>query len=145
VNAQCSTQTAFSFRDDREIRLDFDGGQITSDTGLTALREFDERIGFAAEIARCLRDRRHPSHVRNAIRQLIIQRLCGIVAGYEDQNDAQRLRCAQTDTLRCKLFKVGALVRYSTRRFWLHLASGWPHKDLLRSALRDLGQLPVPT
>ncbi len=92
MNAQCSMQTAFSFRDDREIRLDFDGGQITSDAGLVALREFDERIGFTDCIARCLRDRRHPSYVRHDIKQLIIQRLYGIVAGYEDQNDAHRLR-----------------------------------------------------
>ena len=38
VNAQCAMQTALSFRHDREIRLDFDGGQITSDAGLIALR-----------------------------------------------------------------------------------------------------------
>ena len=56
-----------------------------------------------------------------------------------------RVRCAQTDTLRVKLFRVGALIKQSTRRFWLHLASAWPHQDLLRSALRDVGQLPVPT
>ena len=56
-----------------------------------------------------------------------------------------RLRCAQTDTLRMKLFKVGALIQQTTRRVWLHLASGWPHQDLLRGAMRDVGQLPVPT
>lgn len=63
MSAQCDMQTAFSFRHDREIRLDFEGGEITSDAGLIALREFDQRIGFTQ----------------------------GIV-GYEDQNDAQRLR-----------------------------------------------------
>ncbi|NSW58636.1 MAG: transposase [Armatimonadetes bacterium] len=81
MKAQCSMQTAFSFRDDREIRLDFDGRRITSDAGLVALREFDERIGFTAEIARCLRDRRHSSYVRHDLKQLIIQRLYGIVPG----------------------------------------------------------------
>jgi hypothetical protein len=92
VSAQCAVQTAFSFRNDREIRVDFDGGQITSDAGLIALREFDERIGLSESIARCLRDRRHPSYIRHAIKQLVIQRLYGIVAGYEDQNDADWLR-----------------------------------------------------
>ena len=56
-----------------------------------------------------------------------------------------QLRCAQTDTLRVKLFKVGALLKQTTRRFWLHLASGWPYQKLLQSALEDVGQLPVPT
>ncbi|NSW57481.1 MAG: transposase [Armatimonadetes bacterium] len=118
---------------------------MTSDAGLIALREFDERIGFTDCIARCLRDRRHSSYVRHDLKQLIIQRLHGIIGGCEDQNDAQRLRCAQTDPVPYKLFKVGALIRHSTRRFWLHLASGWPHEDLVRSALRDVGQLSVPT
>ena len=44
-----------------------------------------------------------------------------------------------------KLFKVGALIRQSTRRFWLHLASPWPYRELLQGALEDVGQLPVPT
>jgi len=92
VSTECFIQTAFSFRDDREIRVDFEGGQITSDAGLVVLREFDERIGLTESIAACLHDDRHPSYVRHDIKQLIIQRLYGIVAGYEDQNDAQRLR-----------------------------------------------------
>lgn len=92
MNTQCSMQTAFSFRDDREIRLGFEGGQITSDAGLVVLREFDHRIGFTERVAACLHDGRHPSYVRHDMKQLLIQRLYGIVAGYEDQNDAQRLR-----------------------------------------------------
>ena len=92
MNAQCATQTAFSFRDDREICLDFQGGQITSDGGLIGLREFDHRIGFTEGVAACLHDDRHPSYVRHDLSQLLIQRLYGIVAGYEDQNDAHKLR-----------------------------------------------------
>lgn len=92
MNTQCSMQTALSFRDDREIRLDFEGGQITSDAGLVVLREFDERIGFTKSVAARLHDGRQPSYLRHDIKQLIIQRLYGIVAGYEDQNGAQRLR-----------------------------------------------------
>ena len=55
------------------------------------------------------------------------------------------LRRAQVQTLREKLFKVGALVKQSTRRFWLHLASGWPYQDLLRSAIGDVVLLEGPT
>jgi len=92
LNAECDIQTTFSFRNDREIRFDFEGGQITSDAGLIALREFDHRIGFTQGIVGCLHDDRHPSYVRHDVSQLLIQRLYGIVAGYEDQNDAHKLR-----------------------------------------------------
>ena len=55
------------------------------------------------------------------------------------------LQRAQVQTLRAKLFKVGALIKQSTRRFWLHLASGWPYQRLLAGALYDIGVLAVPT
>jgi hypothetical protein len=55
------------------------------------------------------------------------------------------LRRAQLQTLRERVFKVGALITQSTRRFWLHLASGWPYQRHLAGALNDIGVLPVPT
>lgn len=92
VSTECATQASFSFRQDREIRLDFDGGRITSDAGLIPLREFDQLIGFSQQIADCLQDERHPSYVVHALIGLLIQRLYALIAGYEDQNDADLLR-----------------------------------------------------
>jgi len=92
LDTECAAQSHFSFRHDREICLDFEGGEITSDAGLVALREFDHRIGFTESLVACLHDDRHPSYVTHELVQLIIQRLYGIVAGYEDQNDADKLR-----------------------------------------------------
>ena len=51
----------------------------------------------------------------------------------------------QAESLREKLFKVAALIKHSTRRFWLHLASGWPYQDLLRGAIGDVVLLEGPT
>ena len=92
MTAQCAPQPSFTFRRDRQIRVDFAGGQITSDAGLVAVREFDQRIGFSQGIARCLRDERSPGRVVHALSSLVIQRLYALIAGYEDQNDAHRLR-----------------------------------------------------
>jgi len=39
---------------------------------------------------------------------------------------------AQIDTLRYKLFKIGAWVKESCRRIWVKLASGWPYRNLFR-------------
>jgi len=92
METHCEIQTHFSFRNDKEICIDFAGGRITSDAGLIALREFDHRIGFTDQIVQRLHDERHPSYVIHRLRELIIQRLYAIAAGYEDQNDADRLR-----------------------------------------------------
>ncbi|MFP3903466.1 MAG: transposase, partial [Armatimonadota bacterium] len=48
------------------------------------------------------------------------------------------LRKATAGTLRQLLFKVGALICESTRRFWIHLSSGWPHRPLLQQAIADI-------
>jgi len=37
---------------------------------------------------------------------------------------------AEVGTLRQKLWKVGAVVKTSTRRIWFHLSETWPHKEL---------------
>lgn len=39
---------------------------------------------------------------------------------------------AQIDTLRLKLFKIGAWVKESCRRVWVKLASGWPNRNIFK-------------
>lgn len=92
MSTQCDIQQAFSFRHDRELKMEFDGGRITSDAGLSVLRQFDHLIGFSQAIVRCLRDDRHPGYIVHSIFALVIQRLYALIAGYEDQNDADLLR-----------------------------------------------------
>lgn len=48
----------FGFRFQRKLRVEFDGGAITSDAGLVLWREFDERRGLTAGLKRLLVDER---------------------------------------------------------------------------------------
>jgi hypothetical protein len=41
------------------------------------------------------------------------------------------LETAQVNTIRLKLLKIGARIRETCRRIWVHLASGYPHRQLL--------------
>jgi Transposase DDE domain group 1 len=45
---------------------------------------------------------------------------------------------AQVDTIRLKLFKIGAIVRVSARRMVLHMSSAYPWKDIYARAYRAL-------
>jgi hypothetical protein len=45
---------------------------------------------------------------------------------------------AQVDTIRLKLFKIGALVRISARRVWLELSSTYPWKQIYAKAFDAL-------
>ena len=88
----CIPQLSFSFYRHQPIRADFSGGQISSDAGLLPLRAFDQRYGLTHGLAECLCDPREEERVRHSVLSLFRQRLYQIVAGYEDANDADRLR-----------------------------------------------------
>lgn len=85
-------QLAFSFYRHQPIQADFSGGQITSDAGLLPLRAFDQRHHLTRDWAAPLADPRHPDRVQHDSLALLRQRIYQIVAGYEDANDADRLR-----------------------------------------------------
>ena len=85
-------QLSFSFYRHRPIRADFSGGQITSDAGLLPLRAFDHRHGLTRGLLQCVCDSREEERVRHSALSLFRQRLYQIIAGYEDANDADRLR-----------------------------------------------------
>jgi hypothetical protein len=70
----------------------FDGGQLSSEGGLLALREIERRLGIADRFAACLKDPRMPEKVVHRLAEIIRFRLLMIAAGYEDGNDADALR-----------------------------------------------------
>ena len=70
----------------------FDGGRLSSEGGLLALREVERRLGLAGRLAGCLTDRRAPERVRHSLAEIIGFRMLMIAAGYEDGNDADALR-----------------------------------------------------
>src|SRR5215813_4003776 len=87
---QIVKQLGFGFQP--KLRVDFDGGTITSDAGLTLIREFDDRLGLTADVASRINDSRDQRYVTHDMLTLVRQRSYQIIAGYEDANDADRLK-----------------------------------------------------
>ena len=85
-------QLTFSFYRHQPIRADFSGGRITSDAGLLPLRAFDQRHHLTQDWAEGLSDPSQKERVQHGAPVLLRQCLYQIVAGYEDVNDADRLR-----------------------------------------------------
>jgi hypothetical protein len=54
-----------------------------------------------------------------------------------------RLATATSGTIRLKLFKIGALIKLSVRRFQIHLASACPYQDVFHQALNNLYRYPL--
>ncbi len=77
---------------DRRLMLRFRGAAITSEAGLLAYRELDGALGLTAAAGAALADARTGRNGRHALVGLLRQSVFGRLAGYEDVNDAERLR-----------------------------------------------------
>ena len=76
----------------KPVMLNFDGAEMSSDAGLTLLREVERRHDLAGLVASCLTDLREPGKVRHSLQDIVRFRIMMIAAGYEDGNDANDLR-----------------------------------------------------
>ena len=70
----------------------FDGGRLSSDGGVLALREIEQRLGIADRLAGCVADPRAAERVLHRVADILRFRMLMIAAGYEDGNDADSLR-----------------------------------------------------
>lgn len=85
-------QVEFPFEGARTVRMVFDAEPVSSDGGAPLLRELDQTLGLTAALAGCIKDGRDARYVIHGIQEMLCQRIFGIALGYEDCNDAHRLR-----------------------------------------------------
>jgi hypothetical protein len=83
---------SFDFLPARPVQIEVSSAPLTSDAGLLPIRQFDERIRLTQQFAAALRDPRDPSLTRQPLLSMVRQRVYGILADYEDQNDHDTLR-----------------------------------------------------
>ena len=76
----------------KSVVAKFDGGLLSSDGGVLALREAEKRLRVADRFAPCIEDPRAPDQITHTLADIIRFRLLMIAAGYEDGNDASGLR-----------------------------------------------------
>jgi Transposase DDE domain group 1 len=83
---------SFDFFPSRPVQVELSPAPLTSDAGLLPIRQFDDRIRFTEQFAAALEDRRDPKFVEQPLSSMVRQRIYGILADYEDQNDHDTLR-----------------------------------------------------
>jgi len=89
---QCSADLVLFPLSAKPVVVCADGGALSSDAGVLLLRQLDDRLGLTRQLTGCLTDRRDPAKVRHQVLALLRQRIYQIALGYEDCNDADRLR-----------------------------------------------------
>ena len=78
--------------DGKALTARFDGGALSSDAGLLALREVERRLDVAGRLAACVDDPRDPARTQHSVADVLRFRMLMIAAGYEDGIDANALR-----------------------------------------------------
>lgn len=85
-------QFKFEVEKSRPVVVNFKGGTVTSDAGLSLIAELDRKRKITSRFAECFKDYRDVNRIEHSICGLIAQRVYGLIMGYEDLNDHEELR-----------------------------------------------------
>jgi hypothetical protein len=90
VSLQGAQQLVLGFFPHKPIVLEASAARLSSDGGLLIVRQFDQQIALTERFAAALQDTRVAA--THSLDSMVRQRLYGILADYEDQNDHDDLR-----------------------------------------------------
>ena len=78
----------------RKIKVNFDGGNVSSDGGVLLLKQVDRNLKLTTRLASICKkyDTRQEGKIEHDVRTMLIQRIYAIACGYEDLNDHNDLR-----------------------------------------------------
>jgi len=146
--ADSTTVLGFPAVRGREVTVGFDGGDLTSDAGLTLLAAADRKVGLTAALSRAVTDRRQAGKVRHSLVEMMQERVYAIAQGYEDANDLDRLKADPALKTACgRLPQSGADL--ASQPTISRLENGLSARDLVRMgrtlAQRVIAQLPADT
>ena len=106
---------------DRTVKLAFCGSSISSDGGLLLHRELDDALGLSDTAAGLIGDPRTGRNGRHRLAGLLRQSIFSRLAGYENVNDADRLRrdpvmrqLVGGQTVKCGVASASAMGRFET-------------------------------
>ena len=89
--AEPQGQLSFDFLAGRELTVKAVDEQLSSDGGLLAIRQFDERFGLTDGFAALIPEWREGT-IEHTRLEMVRSRVYGILSGYPDQNDHDALR-----------------------------------------------------
>ena len=85
----------------KKVTAAFDGGRLSSDSGVMLLALADRRRAVADTLADLIADHRDPSHITHTVADVLRARMLAIGCGYPDGNDFDRLRFDPAFKLAC--------------------------------------------
>ena len=91
-NQENSEKFHFSAANNFNLEATTDAMSLSSHGGLLLLREEEEHLSLASQLAGCIEDKRIPYLVHHSLMEILMTRIFQICLGYEDVNDCDRMR-----------------------------------------------------
>lgn len=88
----CNSEPFFDYYSKRQLAVDFQGGNLTSDGGLLLFRQADQALNLTDGFASCIEDWRNPFYIIHTVTDQVRQRVYQICSGYEDADDCDHFR-----------------------------------------------------
>ena len=85
----------------KKLTAAFDGGRLSSDSGVMLLGLAERRRGIAQTLAALIADPRDPAHITHTVADVLRGRILAIACGYPDGNDFNFLRSDPAFKLAC--------------------------------------------
>ncbi len=93
----------------KKVTAAFDGGRLSSDSGVILLSLAERRRAIARTLAALIDDPRDPAHITHTVEDVLRTRVLAIACGYPDGNDLNWLRSDPAFKLACgRLPETGA-------------------------------------
>jgi Transposase DDE domain group 1 len=93
----------------KKVTAAFDGGRLSSDSGVMLVSLAERRRGIAKTLAALIDDPRDPAHITHTVEDVLQARVFAIACGYPDGNDLNWLRSDPAFKLACgRLPETGA-------------------------------------
>jgi Transposase DDE domain group 1 len=92
MSLQSVPPLSFDFFPSRPVQIEISPAPLTTDAGLVPIRQFDDQIRLTEQFAAAIEDKRDPKYIEQSLLSMVRQRIFGILADYEDQNDHDTLR-----------------------------------------------------
>src|SRR5579885_2049080 len=92
MSLQSVPRLSLDFFPSRPVDVEVSTAPLTRDAGLLPIRQFDERIRLTEQFTAAIEDTRDSTFTEHSLLSMVRQRIFGILADYEDQDDHDTLR-----------------------------------------------------
>ena len=75
----------------KDVELSFDGEEVSTDGGLLLIDKINKDLNLTDKLSNTIDDTRDQDIIKHTVKDMLKQRVYGLVAGYEDLNDHKHL------------------------------------------------------